>query len=531
MSLATTITRIQTTDGNLDQYDHAISLVDTTAPDKPHSRPESPNRVLKRKETSGTIRKRIANRKYRHWQEDRHSKTASVVTNNNNEEEAIQEEAPSETATGEAAEETEALDFADGGPDTKPTPKRDDIFEIDVLYENQRGSFFLGIPLYSHSSLLNFDPSPWVTKDFKDSPVNITNAQVPDPSWQWAWKRWYVDMSADVDEEGWQYSFSFGGRFVWHGTHPWFHSFVRRRRWLRRRVKKSADQRMISGKPETMSIAHHLNADYFTIHPKRNRSPDSKRPESYVSVPTTLRPDEPPDEIKDIATLLRALKMATIDREKIDISKKFINSGGEELAYLGSHIPDIMSSLVFQNSRTQLLAYLKDTANAAQAHRNEHDAEEKPEGDDERRRVDNLLAAIEAADQQIRGLEYWSDRKHVLQTTDGQSDRAPTISTIFDDPAPDPQLEYRPVGDIKGISSQAELDVDPTHELMHKAHDGAPHDDTAVDKGKGKGKKLGSDAGSKSISRQGEDDGGETEKSQPGSPPRLKMDQVLIPDA
>jgi hypothetical protein len=43
-----------------------------------------------------------------------------------------------------------------------------------------------------------------------------------------------------VDEEGWEYSFFFRG-FVWHGTSPWFHSFVRRRRWIRLRRRRMDD--------------------------------------------------------------------------------------------------------------------------------------------------------------------------------------------------------------------------------------------------------------------------------------------------
>jgi hypothetical protein len=504
------VSRIATTDGLTDEPDHEISLVDTTVPDTACSRNGSPSRPLSRKATKSSIRARIANRKYAKWREDKFANGGGVATNENDEDDAHTEDGPSEAADGKQAEQTEAVDFADRGRQPKQKRRRHEQYEIDVLYENQRGSFFLGIPLYSQSSLLNFDPGAWVTRDFKDSAVNITNAQVPDPSWQWVWKRWYVDMSHDVDEEGWQYSFMFGSKFVWHGTHPWFHSFVRRRRWLRKRVKKHTH--IVGGieKAETMSTAHQLNTDYFTIHPKRNRSPDSKRPESYASVTTSTQLEEPPDEIKDIATLLKALKLAAVDREKIDIVKKFINQGGEELAYLGSRIPDIMSSLVFQTSKTQLLSFLKDTTDTAQAHRDEHDAEDRPEAEEERRRIDNLLAAVEAADQQITGLEYWSDRKHVLKTVDGANEWQPRISTIFDVPVPEPQRDDDPAAGIKGISSEAEVDVDQTRELMHNVHQGEPHKNDAKGKGKEKETRTGS-----------------TERKE--SPPRLKADQVLIP--
>ena len=508
--MSTTVSRIATADGSIDQPDHEISLVDATAPDTSPSRTESPSRrELSKKPTKGSIRERIANRRYAKWREERFSKNGRIRTDQTEEDEETQEPQAAEPSTGEQPD-TEAVDFVDRGRTPKPKKQKKDEHEIDVLYENQRGSFFLGIPLYSHSSLLNFDPAPWVTKDFKDSPVNITNAQVPDPSWEWAWKRWYVDMSHDVDEEGWQYSFSFGGNFVWHGTHPWFHSFVRRRRWLRKRVKRHVHRKPGAGKAETMSLAHQLNTDYFTIHPKRERSPDSKRPESYASLPAQV--EEPLEEVNDIATLLLGLKLAAVDREKIDLVKKFINHGGEELAYLGSHIPDIMSSLVFQTSKTQLLSFLKDTTNAAQAHRDEHDAEDRQEGEQERKRIDNLLAAIEAADQQIGALDYWSDRKHVLKTVDGANDQP--ISTIFDKPIADPAPQDHPAGNIRGISDKAEIGIDPTHELVHTVHDGEAHDYGKGNKGKGK--------------ERAKSTGSEYEKEE--SPPRLKADQLLIPD-
>jgi hypothetical protein len=51
-------------------------------------------------------------------------------------------------------------------------------------------------------------------------------------------------MSRDVDEEGWEYSFFFGG-FHRHGTSAWFNSPVRRRRWIwlrKRRKEDSTDE-------------------------------------------------------------------------------------------------------------------------------------------------------------------------------------------------------------------------------------------------------------------------------------------------
>jgi len=397
------------------------------------------------------------------------------------------------------------------------------VHQIDILYENQRGSFFCGIPLYSHSSLLPIDPSPWVNKYLHDSPVNITNAQVPDPSWEWAWKTWYVDMSYDVDEEGWQYSFSFGGRFAWHGSHPWFHSFVRRRRWLRKRVKRV--DKFGRDNPGSMSAAHHLTTDYFTIHSKRDRSPISvvdgagktARPSSFISYPSTIDVDEPPKEVKDIGTLLKALKYATIDREKIDVVKRFVNQAGDELAYLQDHLSDVMSFFVFQNSRRQLLSFLQRSANDARQHRQQHDDEKRPEKDAETRRINNLLAAVEAAKAQIGELEFWSDRNHLLEAADDPSQTTTKTTAVFDGPAPESEVEDDPVQEIKGISAKAELSGEHTSTGCNQARlSSLEEKEQEMDEAKGKGRATEHDS--------------EDDQIEADSAPRLGTDQILIPD-
>jgi hypothetical protein len=224
-------------------------------------------------------------------------------------------------------------------PTTTEVPKI--LSELDILYENQRGWFFFGIPLYSHRSLLNFDPSAWMTQDKRASAVNITNAQVPDPNWEWAWRTWYVDMSGDVDEQGWQYAFSFSSS-QWHGTHPWFHSFVRRRRWVRLRTK--IPERRHRGRSE-FERAHMLNEDYFTIHSSKVRSLEqsvaglSRVESGFLSrVGSKVEEEAHMEEIGDIPSLLHALKQTSIDRERIDALKKFIEEGGEELYYLNDKV-------------------------------------------------------------------------------------------------------------------------------------------------------------------------------------------------
>ncbi len=464
--------------------DRPISLIDATRQREPDRAEESPRhsrsppwRQLAKRPTKDSVREGLAKWKYSKWQQGRYPSPANMGPRN---EEGASGPAISHTASsqilqdkGVADTRTDTSDFAlrhgsqergrkllrktkEGAPRTKAEKPH---YEVDLLYENQRGWFFFGIPLYSHSSLLNFDPSPWVTKDGKDSAVNITNAQVPDPSWEWAWKSWYVDMSHDVDEEGWQYSFSFSRQFAWHGTHPWFHCFVRRRRWLRKRVKK---QEMRMKDASDMGAAHTLTSDYFTIHTKRGRSPGSAledrttRGSSHMSRRTAEEADLPPEDIKDIPSLFKALRLATIDREKVDAVKRFLETGGEELVYLEEHIPEVMGYLIFQATRRQLLEYLKKIANEA--------SKDNPSDKAEGQRVDHLRNAVRAANSQIGGLEYWSDRQHVLKTADenGQGHK----STFSESSVMTRPKENNPVDIIKGIAGEAEVGIDPTKKVL-----------------------------------------------------------------
>lgn len=219
---------------------------------------------------------------------------------------------------------------------------------IDILYENQRGSFFFGIPLFSSRALGGLDPKPWLNGNRKQSPVDIRNAQVPDPNWEWAWPSWYVDMSRDVDEEGWEYSFSFQNGFAWHGNHPWFHSFVRRRRWLRKRVRKHAhhaEGKSVSGRH--MAEAHQFTSEYFTIHSERNMSVGSSgsvTPSSSSRPKVHAREDDPAekDDLRDMGTLLRFLRKAAVDREKLVLVRTFVENASAELHYLAEEVDTLL---------------------------------------------------------------------------------------------------------------------------------------------------------------------------------------------
>ncbi|KAL4764286.1 uncharacterized protein BDW70DRAFT_108289 [Aspergillus foveolatus] len=353
--------------------------------------------------------------------------------------------------------------------------------ELDILYENQRGWFFFGVPLYSHQSLLNTDPAPWVNATGKRSFVDITNAQVPDPSWEWAWKTWYVDMSGDVDEQGWQYAFSFLRSSSWHGTHPFWHSFVRRRRWVRLRVKKASTERNQRSRTG-LEMAHTLNEDYFTIHSalKQKRGSSSERASRGTSAnigKLVMDTQEHVEEIRDIPTLMYAIRIAIVDREKLNAVRKFVDEGVEELYYLEGKIPEIMTRFVYRTSRWQLLTYLNETMQslAQQQKELETTGQTQPELEsniqDLRRKQEYLSRATSTAERHLIGppvlrlqeLEPTKNQKHastsaaeLLDLTPGNR-RNSLISRVSS------RFTFKPMdngGHIKGIPKEAEIGHD-----------------------------------------------------------------------
>ena len=484
-NLIPTPTRTNTTD----QHDHAISLVDATVPDFPQllspteesGEPESSSKrnsdgSLRQKWNKETLRKELAQRKYAKWQ-----KKADEVGEDDGEQEgpsnaqkpSVKEEA---SRRGRLRERLRFKSKQNAKARTHPESA------IDILYENQRGSFVFGIPLYSSRSLLNLDPSAWQTSAFKDSPVNITNAQLPDPSWTWDWNAWYVDMSHDVDEQGWEYSFSFRSGFSWHGSHPWFHSFVRRRRWLRKRTKTNIQSE--KRKSGSIGAGHMLNPDYFTIHAKRggSRSPSVDRTSNNRSslVSSFLLETEGSDEDEDIdniLSLLHALKRTTIDRKKLEAVQNFLEHGGEDLHYLPEYMHEIMGLFMYQTARLEFLLRLKSLCDDPwQLHDEGPESKAKGKGI-ETRRHQTLHAAMQAAEDHVKDLEYWSDRRNMVHTDeshlqDDQREKTYGNATTFDgavdnmsEPAHPEEARDESSSitrySIKGIPSEAGLDEEP----------------------------------------------------------------------
>lgn len=299
---------------------------------------------------------------------------------------------------------------------------------IDILYENERGGFLCGIPLFSSKALGALDHAPWTNIAFKPSATSIHDAQPPDPEWEWAWPEWRVNHDPEApkqDAEGWEYSFMFSKRCSWHGP-TWYNSFVRRRAWIRKRVK-------VHHKGMGDEEGHQLTADYFTIHSQRMRSlsPAGTRQAARSNAQFSGTDSQKEDvvdrsDIRDINHLLAALRESRIDREKMEVIESFVLNGGDDLFYLGKRMKDVMGMFIFQASRRTLLAHLSKTLDdAVDKKKRKKDAlveggmlsgeEEKVEEERTGKRISNLMIAIRAADAEVKRLEYWSDIKEIAE--------------------------------------------------------------------------------------------------------------------
>ncbi|EEH08947.1 meiotically up-regulated gene 65 protein [Histoplasma capsulatum G186AR] len=416
-----------------------ISLVDKTSPTTPVEPVSTTNEdleqrlsvgsrtatALTKKLTKSSMKDSLARRKYAKFQQCRYRNGNSNDSIDSNRASLSRqgsadigiERQGSRDNTKQLGKQALSKGASDGSSELAPSashssqpPLTSENSEIDVLYENQRGWWCFGIPIYSAKSLLNFDPSAWLSRNFAASPVDITNAQVPDPSWEWAWETWYIDMSYDVDEAGWQYSFSFSSRFAWHGTHPWYHCFVRRRRWLRKRVRKiyiGPEEDVCLGKTST------LNGDYFTVSSCRTlkADPESRRV-SRVTISTVgVRVEDIlPEDITTIRTLLCAMTGASLDRDKILAVQRFVKYADEEFHLLPEKMSEILSVLMFHTSRQQLLDYLRYTMETIPA---------TAEGVQKRRR-DSLAKIFE--DGRLKDLNFWLNSKVLVREEGHGSD-------------------------------------------------------------------------------------------------------------
>ena len=489
-------------------YDHAIVLVDTSnVRVDPEDTTEDDSRTasgapLSRRWTKGTLREELARRKYSKWQEEKEKDGENTAEASDD----AGKGSPREGTAVEAKESTPSPERSGRLRDRLPFRSKKQLVKskgtdnafVDVLYENQRGAFFCGIPLYSGNSLLNFDPSPWQTSTFQDSPVNITNAQLPDPSWGWAWRTWYVDMSYDVDEEGWQYSFNFKSGFAWHGTHPWFHSFVRRRRWLRKRVKIHPPK--TSGGVANIKDAHLLTVDYFTIHASRDRSRGSSAERttnnrsSFLSKPQSESESDgelDTSNVGDILKLMALLKRSRVDREKLSVVNAFLDQGGDDLIYLADKMTEIMGLFIYETSRRQLQSSLLRAFDQAKTQQRTSTKDADLEDEALTGKADLLLKALRAANENFN--DEWSNSKAGAKqddpedpdTSQGSEGEKGSLEAIGKD-AEDDQAgdELGAVRDeIKGIPGGAEISEEPS---IGWDTENQPSTVKPLDKGKGR---------------------------------------------
>lgn len=292
---------------------------------------------------------------------------------------------------------------------TVKKPKVERETAIDILYENERGGFLCGRALFSGQALGFLDVPPWTNAYHKATPSNINTAQVPDPSWEWVWPEWRVNKQKDVDDSGWEYSFAFSRKFSWHKG-KWWNSFVRRRAWIRKRIKKNSED-------DASTDPHMLSSGYFTVRPASYKSNQSR--DSIMSARLSHQPsmsqisddeiEEEPLKIDNIEDLLKILRHARIDREKLDAVENYLDNASD-LDKLQDAMHDIMSLFVFQDSRRKLLGDLMKVHDETTAQVKETNTTEL------RERSQALKDAIGHADEEVRRLAYWSDIKQMAES-------------------------------------------------------------------------------------------------------------------
>jgi hypothetical protein len=402
-------------------YDHEIRLEDHTKPPSPQGHSRSQSDGLQSSSTRDSdsssrrhsdvplykhttplhIREELIRRKFSKYQ-DRHEASYGGQQDAAGPEDG--EEAQNEAQDGETGE-------CDRRISKSLRPKSAAVEStIDILYENQRGGFLCGIPLFSSKALGGLDHAPWTNSAHKPSATDITNAQVPDPSWEWAWKEWHINKEDGLDDEGWEYSFAFGKKISWHGP-QWWNSYVRRRAWTRKRVKKH------SGYQSNQS--HMLAPEYFTIHAAEERKSSRatsmeastmNRPSLGSLTRRDVEDDIVVDDIKDIASLMKVLRLARIDREKMEAVENFTEHGGDDLHFLQEYMHEIMRMFIFQASRRLLLTHLLKIFNEASEEGDREDADAV-----KKRRLGYLEAAVKHADEEVKKLEFWSDVKDMAE--------------------------------------------------------------------------------------------------------------------
>ena len=208
-------------------------------------------------------------------------------------------------------------------------------------------------------------------------------------------------------------------------------------------------------------------------------------------------------EISDISALMAALRRSRVDREKIAAIKIFLEQGGDELFYLAEKTPEILAIFVHQTSCRQLQSCLLQALDEATSTDSKGKDKENGKEDSDtdiaarKRKIDNLLKAINAAGVHINDLHYWSD----LRDRATSSEAGPTQQThALDASEPAEVAEGQPHAhsdndetnvreEIKGIPKDAQVVREPRIQFNNQRNDPSDSEDSdrgPLDKGKDK---------------------------------------------
>ncbi|KAF9383053.1 hypothetical protein CPC16_009070 [Podila verticillata] len=264
-----------------------------------------------------------------------------------------------------------------------PPPEGDFVYEF--LYQHQRGAFFLGTPKFSSKSLLPVDPDEWTDSRFETSAMDITDYELPDPSWEWVHKSWLVDMTGDVDEDGWEYAMTFHGS-PWHGNYEILRSFARRRRWLRLRKRKDKATHLSAidmdsnkqGKMMARTVSLPERIYPTSINSATWTKLDMNHLDEPSPFPKALEEEEgggggensmgskgstngmlaPPSKLSDPVDLYKILKKARSDREKLAYTAQYVVRYPGDFEDLEARLDKYLNLMDYESSRRDFLSLL-----------------------------------------------------------------------------------------------------------------------------------------------------------------------------
>lgn len=204
-------------------------------------------------------------------------------------------------------------------------------YVMEYQIESERGILVMGSRLFTENALMPLDPAHYSSLDGEALGSALTDYEIPDESWVWLWSRWYVDMTADVDDHGWCYSWRFRSRH-WRGHHRILRSFVRQRMWKRPRIKRAALARLLAAQERD---------------PLRDAGADGPEDDALLDAAA-----EPFQQVR--AELLRALEPCRNDREKVDAILKYMEEHPGEADFFSQSRDFLMGTLMFPVSRKAL---------------------------------------------------------------------------------------------------------------------------------------------------------------------------------